>query len=142
MRRERRQLGDVGEAVVPEVEVAERGAAGLGDGGEGGGPREAVVGEERRRSAGRRGRPASEERRAPATESSSRTGSGRGATARRRPVVDLTAPSRVRVLGRRRGVLDGRRDGALPRGVVLSGAAASAMARGGGGGDAGTQNPS
>lgn len=45
MRRERRQLSDVGEAVVPEVEVAERGAAGLGDGGEGGGPREAVVGE-------------------------------------------------------------------------------------------------
>jgi hypothetical protein len=99
-------LLDVREVVVAEVEVADGAAAGPRDGGEGFGAREAVVGAGRRRRAGRRGRTASEERRAPAMESSSSDGTrSKRAGEGRRPVEDLTAPSRVRVLGAEKGEL-------------------------------------
>jgi hypothetical protein len=81
--------------------VAQRGTAGLRDSGERSGPRETVVGEGEAPKRREAGRPVREERAAPVTENSSREAAKRpmGAAEGRRPVEDLTAPSRVRILG-------------------------------------------
>jgi hypothetical protein len=93
-------VGDLG---APRQGGSSAGAAQQGAPSQGGCGRlrRPTVERERRRSAGRRGRPASEERRVPATESSSREAAkrSRSATEGRPPMEDLTAPSRVRVLG-------------------------------------------
>jgi hypothetical protein len=90
------------------------------------GPERRLSGKERRHSVGRQGRPMREERAAPVTENSWREAAKRpmSAAERRRPVEDLTAASRVRILGAEVALVAAE----MARSHVASSSAAAAIA--------------